>query len=261
MSILLRVGNPGSGKTAYTVMEMVENNLNQNYYTDIESTKPKLTPHIKILTKNMLVKSELKKTIKHHGGEVENVYNYSLNEDFWKERREERKSVVIDECHKYLDARQSFSQTNRLFNDFLALTRRIVDTNQHKGDMIFITQLGKRADVVLREMANEVQYFIGHCVATCKRCGCSIYEDTEMPDFIRMKHGCRNCGHWDIKYDYPMGRSIEIIYFKSTQDYATWVMFGKPMCGYQFRGYYRGDISKYFKFYDTYQWNNMFSKT
>jgi len=254
MSIVLYVGNIGSGKTAFAVREMVRNEDNRKHYTDIIPTKPRKTPQIIKLTSDMLVNKELIKTINHKDGRVTDQYKYSLNEEFWKERMDERKSIVIDECHKYLEARAHSSTTNRLFNDFLALGRRIVEDSNSSGDMIFITQLSRRADIILREMAHEIKYFVCHYIVQCKKCGAGNWENSEMPVGLKLKK-CPRCNTWMLQRH---SHYLEIKDFANIKDFDNWNMFGKPD-GFFYRKYYVRNIGDYFQFYSTLQWGNMFS--
>lgn len=255
MPITLYLGNIGSGKTVFAVREMVRNIDKRTHYTDIIPTKPRLTPWIKVLKPSMIVSKELVKTIRHKDGTDEPVYNYSLNEDFWKKRMKERKSITIDECHKYLEARNPFSKVTRLFTDFLALARRVVEDSKSSGDMVFITQLGRRADVILREMANEVKYFVCHYNIYCTSCRASWKEDSEMPTGARHKI-CPACGSWDLQ---RYNHTLEITDFASIKLFQAWEEFNKPLGQFYYNKSYLRNISDYFQYYDTVQWSNMFS--
>ena len=251
--IILYLGNTGSGKTVSAVKEMVDNNEHRTFYTDITPLKPRSTPWIKQLHPEMMVKKELLKTIKHRDGGEENKFKYTLNEEFWIERKSERKSVIIDEAHKYLDSRKSFSGVNKLFCDFLALSRRIVEDSSNSGDIIFITQLGIAADKRLREMAHEVKYHICHYDVMCKACGYGQRENSEFPVAFRMRL-CPSCGGYDVM---KCGHQIEVFCFRSMQDFQTWEMFGKSTRMFYYHYCITG-ITDYFKYYDTFQWGNMF---
>lgn len=254
MGITLYLGNIGSGKTAAAVKEMVDNPDGRNFYTDIIPMKPKLTPQIKLLKTDMLVLKEPKKTIKRRDGRIETEYNYTLNEKFWKDRIAERKSIIIDEAHKYLEARRFMSRTSKLFTDFLALGRRIIEDSQGQGEMIFITQLGRRADVILRDMAHEIRYFKCWYWVSCQRCRSSWQENSDMPDGIKCKN-CPSCGSWQLKrHDHV----VEVKCFAGIKNFQMWDDFGRP-ANFYYRRYTINDIGNYFKYYDTRQWSNMFS--
>jgi hypothetical protein len=253
MAIILFLGNIGSGKTVSAVKEMVDNVDNRKFYTDIIPTKQRLTPQIVQLNPDMMVIKQLKRTLKHRDGKTEDVYDYKLNDQFWLDRRNEKKSIVIDECHKYMDARRSYSKVNKLFNDFLALARRIVEDSQGGGNMIFITQLGRRADVILREMAHEVKYHKCWYHKTCKSCGAHWQEHSDMPDGARF-HVCPACHGYDLV---KHGHVIEVFCFDSIKTFQLWDEFGKNTQMF-YKRYFISDITNYFKYYDTHQWSNMF---
>ena len=232
---------------------MVDNVDQRTFYTDITPMKPRLTPWIKQLKPEMMVEKELIQVVKHRDGKEEPKYKYKLNEQFWIDKRDERKSIIIDEAHKYLDSRKSFSGVNKLFCDFLALGRRIVEDSNTSGDLIFITQLGRAADVRLRELAHEVKYHKCHYVKSCSKCGISWQENSEMPEGARMKV-CPCCGSWQLKRN---GHVIEVFCFANIKDYEAWEMFGKTTKMF-YKHYIIQDIGQYFKYYDTFQWGNMF---
>ena len=253
--IKLYLGKPGSGKSLSAVMEMVENIQHISFYTNIKPKKPKLTPQITSIKTDMLVKKELKGVIKKKGGGSDPVYDWKLNEAYWKELQGQPKTVVLDEFHTIMDARRAMSKPNKIMGDFLALIRRIIgDDPMAQGDLILITQLGKRADVIAREMAHQVVYHVMHYTKYCQKCRTAWHEHSDMPDQAKV---CIACGH------YRLGQAdhyIEKFHFDSVNSFNMWEMFGKPQNQWFYSHYYVTGVSQYFGYYDTVQWDNMLSE-
>lgn len=250
MSIILFIGNIGSGKTANAVREI---QLNQRpVYTNIE-TKIKHANLIKGMSTNekepsIILKKHIK-TVKKRDGSMENIYDFVMNVEFWKKNAIPGCDIYLDEIHNFYDSRNSGSRINRILNNFVALIRRINGNKKSiDGDIIFMTQLTRRADLILREMAHMVVYHIAHFIRYC-RCGYFIPLTSEIPDPPKL---CPECGNNNLKD----GKfRIEVFKFSSVENFDQWKYTKIPS---YFRHYFINDIEKYFNLYDTYQWKNLF---
>lgn len=180
----------------------------------------------------------------------EKTYDYKLNIDFWKKQSKKQPiSVVLDEAHAIIDARRSMSRTNRLFNQWLSLIRRVLGQSESGyGELVFITQLHNRIDCVAREMATQVRYHICHYSKKCKKCCSSWSESSESPEPL---HVCPACGSSKV---IKCNHRIESYHFKNMQAYTTWKDFGINTF---YRHYLTDDIERYFPLYDTLQWENL----
>ena len=245
--IRIVLGNVGSGKTATMVRELIKNDSGRVTYSNIK------TPHIKNnveITREMLVKTE-QIGMRKNG---EPIIKYSFNADFWKDaiKKHGAINVVIDEAHTVLSSRTSMSKQNRIMTDFLALLRRILGSNDAgHGELTLITQLDRRLDVIAREMATQVRFNVCHFRKRCKSCGHSWTENNEVPE---QQYLCTACGSAKIiKCDHV----IEVWHFPNMTAYQAWREFGDKR---YHRHYFVTDIEKYFKFYDTYQWESLLSE-
>lgn len=241
--IKIFIGNIGSGKSACAVREMCKN-PHMNYYTNIIPRKPKQTPNIIQISPGMIVEKIIETDSK--GKEKEKI---DLNKDFWIKEAKRPLSVVLDEAHDFMDARRSMSKVNQILAKFLALTRRIVGETDAEGDLIFITQLDRRIDIICREMSHQIRYHISHYYKSCLRCGLEWAETSEMPEKSSV---CAHCGSTRLlKHDFR----IEVYHFAGISQYEAWKSFG--MQSYH-RHYIINDIEQFFGFYNTLQWDNLF---
>lgn len=245
------LGNIGSGKTLSAVIDMVQNKQHITYYANIIPKLPKKTPQIKVIEPHMIIKKDIVGTKKKRGGKEEPVYEYKLNKEFWEEFKGQSKTIVLDEVHNLLNARRPGSRVNVIMGDFLALARRIVgDDPQSEGDLILITQLGRRADVIARDMAHKVVYHIMHYVKSCDKCHAAWRETSEMPEQAKI---CPYCGHYKLSKSKFM---IEKFHFAGINAFDMWKNFG--MSSFHMH-YYMRNVDKYFKYYSTLQWENLLS--
>lgn len=247
--IRIFLGNVGSGKTACAVRDMYLSQKQRVTYSNI-ITKFKFQ---KTIMPEMIVKKELAKTVRRKSGETEAIYKYSLNIDYWKDviKKQKAINIIIDEAHTILNARRSMSRINIIISDWLALVRRVLgSTEAGHGELCFITQLPNRIDIIAREMATQVRYHVYHYKKTCKTCDHVWAEHSEMPE-PRLQ--CPRCGNFEIK---KFGHNIEVWHFANMNAYTGWKEFGAKSF---YKHYIINDIEKYFKFYDTLQWDNMFS--
>jgi len=199
----------------------------------------------------MILKKEIVKEVRKRTGELQPVYDYKLNIDFWKNTKEPI-NVVLDEAHSIINARRAMSKTNVILNDWLSLVRRILgSTEADFGELVFITQLPNRIDVIAREMATQVRYHICHYYKVCRKCGLVWKENSEMPEGY---WSCPKCNSFNIK---KFNHQIEIWKFANMSCFEAWRNFNQRTF---YARYFITDIEKYFKLYDTLQWDNLFSE-
>lgn len=244
--IKLILGNVGSGKTASQVREMIKN-PHKTYITNID-TKGKGTKHIKKLTADMIIKKEIL-SYKRDGTPV---YEMKLNKEYWQDiiKRHKNINVIIDEAHIFFNPRRSMSKLNIIMTDFLALLRRVLGSTDGTGELILVTQLSRRLDIIAKEMSTDVIYCIHHYNRVCSRCGYVVSETNEVP--IKMEK-CHACGsHYVEKSD----SMIEIFRFSNLENYEYWFYGGSKT---YYTRYMINDIETFFKNYDTLQFDDMFS--
>ena len=245
MGIIIYLGNVGSGKTASAVRSLILNNDGRHTFSNIQTKKIKNNT---VIQSEMVIEKELIK-IKKNG---EEVFKKKLNVDFWKNVTEKYGSVnvVLDEAHTLLNSRRAMSDTNKVLSDFLALVRRVLGADSRgSGDLVLISQLSRRLDVIACEMANLVKYHVCHYTKHCS-CGFNIQENNEMPHLL---HQCPVCGNHQLERKNFM---IEVFEFKSIDLYNRWYDLGYKS---YFNRYYIKDIEKVFPYYDTLQWDNLIS--
>ena len=208
-------------------------------------------PNNKLIKSSMIYKKELIKSIKKRGGELEPVYDYKLNADYWKSIKEPI-SVVLDEAHQIMNSRRAMSKKNIIIMDWIALLRRVLGgADRGYGELVLITQLPRRIDPIARDMASQVRYHRCHYQKTCKNCMNTWQEQNDDPE---PNWRCMRCGGFDIiKHNHI----IEVWHFASMQMYDAWQFFGMDTFH---RHYFVNDIEKVFPMYDTLQWDNMFTE-
>jgi len=246
--IILFLGNVGSGKSACAIRE-TRINSHMKYYTNILPTKPKITNNIITIKPEMIVKKSLVEVKKKRDGTEEPVYKLELNKEFWTEQAERPLSVVIDEAHDFLNARKSMSKINEILTSFLALTRRIVGETDAEGDLIFITQLDRRIDVICREMAHQIRWHVCHYYKTCMKCGVTWYENSDFPEKQKL---CGYCGHFQLR---KHSFRIEVFHYADIGAFDAWKEYGMRT---HHRRYFINNIEEFFPLYDTLQWENLF---
>lgn len=235
------LGNVGSGKTACAVRAMALHQEVKNF-SNIKTT----------LKNNVMLDSTMicSKQMVGQKRTGEPVYEYALNVDFWKDLKEPI-NVILDEAHSILNARRAMSKVNIICTDWIALIRRVLgEDSRGMGDLVLITQLPQRIDVICREMAHQVSYHTCHYVKQCKQCGASWNEDSDMPE---QSKNCLNCD--SIKL---MRRNfqIEVKVFPGMNAYTAYKIYGAVT---YYKHYFVRDIEKYFPLYKTLQWENLFS--
>lgn len=247
--IKIYLGNVGSGKTACAVREMFLNENHRKTYSNILVDLPHVIP-IKasmIIKKTAVGEKKNKST-----GDTTPVYEYSLNKEFWMEQKDEPKNIIIDEAHSIINSRRSMSTINIIVTDWLALIRRFLgQAESGYGNLIFISQLEKRIDVIAREMCNEVHYHICHYNKVCNSCLYSWDENNETP---RQKWNCPECGFQKVT---KCNHRIEVLEFASIIAYSNWKVFGQETF---YIRYLITDIEDYFDYYDTLQLANLLTE-
>jgi len=244
--IRIFLGKVGSGKTACAVREMALDERKILTYSNIKTS----LDWQKDLTPGLILKKEIKDTkVNRKTGEATPVYEYSVNIDFWKQQTETL-NVVLDEAHSILNSRRAMKQQNIIFNDWLALIRKILGNQSAEGgNLTFITQLWNRIDVVARDMAHQIRYHICHYLKTCEKCGVQWSEHSDMAEIYT---SCPQCNAINPKRtDY----CIEVFHFASMQHFLGWHIEGT----HSFHKHYIiDDIENFFNHYDTYQIDNLF---
>lgn len=246
--IRLSLGNVGSGKTACEVRNMILNLSHRPTYSNIDT---------KGIDSNIRIKPEMiiKKTIvgekKRKSGLIEPVYKLEINKEFWRNVPKPI-DILIDEAHTMLNPRRAMSSIAVCMTDFLSLIRRMLGSNDAgEGEAVFITQLPRRLDPILRDMANEVNHHICHYKKRCRKCNVVWVENSDSPHQLWL---CPKCSSSEIK---KFNFIIEIFSFKNIQDYEIFIEAKQKK---YFRRYYITDIEKYFPYYNTLQWDDMFSE-
>ena len=185
----------------------------------------------------------------------EKVTKLIFNSEYWKDTRDKFPdgiNVVIDEAHTLIDSRRSMSTENVIMNDFMSLLRRILgDSGEGYGELVLITQIGRRLDVNARELATSIHYHMCHYKRTCAKCGFNFWETNEIYQKPKVCPRCSN--RKMIKSNFI----IEKHEFDSMDNLDMWIEHGQKS---YVKHYYITDIEKYFKFYNTFQWSNLISE-
>jgi hypothetical protein len=226
------------------VREIVRNPQEKVTYSNIIIKKE--IKNVVQLNRGMIIKKELDRTDRNG----KKIWRVSFNAEFWK-KQAKGINVVLDEAHTLVDSRRSMSKVSKIMNDFMALLRRILgDSGDGYGELVLITQLGRRIDVNARELATSVHWHKCHYLKTCTKCGTTIKEDNEREPKIR---NCPKCNGFTFqKHNFY----VEKWEFRSMDDLDSWRDLGIST---YYNHYYISDIEKYFKYYDTMQWENLIS--
>ena len=239
---IICLGNPGSGKTASVVREIFLNK--RKTYSNI---KTKGISHNVLISPSMIIEKVLVGQKKN--GDA--IFEHKLNMEFWKSI-EEPIDIVLDEAHTILNARRSMSKINIIVTDWLALIRRVLGSGDAgEGTLYLISQLHNRVDIIAREMATQIRHHRAHYTKKCRKCQMKWTETSDTPDQI---FKCFRCGSFDIvRY----GFFIEIRFFSNMQLYEVWKNTGGDTF---YKHTMIKDIEQVFPYYDTMQWENMFSE-
>lgn len=244
--IRICLGAPGSGKTASVVRELAMNKDSKTKtYSNIITTDIK--NNVRLKPEMLIKKVEVGK--KKDGTPI---YKQEFNKEFWKNiiDKKEKINIVIDEAHTLLNPRRAMSNINIIMTDFIAMCRRVLGTKSaNDGELTFITQIERRIDPIARELCTNVKYHICHILVECKRCH-SIYN---INNEIYMDSFCSNCGSKNFK---EIDWKIEVFEFYNMEQFTQW----KYGDGNFSEHYLLTDIEKYFKYYNTMQWESLFSQ-
>lgn len=245
--IRLIFGNLGSGKTA-SVVRYMKLNPHKNFITNID-IKGRDFNHVMKLKPYMILKKTLIKTKK----DGTPVHKLSLNKEFWVEliSKYKKMNVVIDEAHSFFNSRRSSSSINIIMTDFLALLRRVLGGTDTTGELILITQLSRRLDVIAKEMSTDVTFCIHHYLMFCPKCKIKWQESNETP---MKRDKCPQCDNWNI---FRIVSEIEIYKFK---DLDTFTAFKDYKYKTFYTHYYIKDIEKVFGSYNTLQFDDLLSE-
>lgn len=247
MAITISLGNPGSGKTLMSVRDMILNRNNRKTYTNILPLKPKLTPNIIPIKPDMIIKNK----IVGHNRKNEAVYKLELNKDFWVNINEPI-NVVLDEVHSILNSRRSMSKVNQIVTDWMALIRRVLGSSSTGyGELTLISQLHNRIDVIARDMATLIKYHLCHYTKQCIDCKLVWNEHSDFPEPIFVCPRCKNSRIRIVSY------LFEVWHFANMEKYLMW----KDQKLNTFHKHYLiRNAEQYFKYYNTLQWDNLFSE-
>lgn len=225
----------------------MNNRAGRKVFTNIRTS----AKNAKEISADMIIKKEVTGETKKRDGTIQQKINLNLNIDFWKNLKEPV-SVVLDEAHAIMDPRTSMSKQNRLLGQWIALIRRVLGQNASgEGELVLITQLQFRLDVIAREMAQQIRYHIMHYHKICEVPSCGIIwsETSESPE---PKWVCPRCGSNAVK---KFNHIVEVWHFAGMEKYNEWKMFGSKT---YHRHYLVRDIEDYFGVYNTLQWDNLF---
>jgi len=226
----------------------MKENPHKTFITNID-TKGRDFKHVLKLKAENIVKKTVISTKK----DGSDVFKLELNIEFWKELIKKYKAVnvVIDEAHIFFNPRRSMSKLNIIMTDFLALLRRVLGSADGSGELILITQLSRRLDIIAKEMATDVTYCVHHYTMICKKCGGEWKETNETSDKF---YNCPRCNSIHIKRDDSI---IEIYKYSNIEMFDRWYT-------YHAKTYYKRfmimDIKNIFGNYETLQFNDLFSE-
>jgi predicted Zn-ribbon and HTH transcriptional regulator len=230
---------------------MILNPMKFNTFSNIH-VFGKGTEHITFLTPDMILKKKLEKEVHRKDGTLDKAYSFDVNIDFWKEQPKPL-SIVLDEAHILLNSRESFSRKNRKITEWIALIRRVLGSNEGAmGELVLITQLSRRLDVIAREQAHQIRYHICHYTKKCPECSLTWHETSETPEKSYYCPRCKNRNLQKSKF------IIQIWCFSNIIDFESWRDFGAKTF---YKEYFVNDIEDTsFPYYDSYQWDSLFSE-
>lgn len=244
------LGSMGSGKTAATVWEIMHDQSNMTYFSNIITKGVKNNVVIKpewIVNKEPIVMENGKQCLKNGMPQ----YKYSVNREFWETASKKYKglNVVIDEAHSVLNARRGMNKVSVAIMDWMALLRRVLGSTQAGyGRLYLITQIERRLDIIAKEQSTEARFHLCHYLKTCKKCGFNVQETNECPEPIYV---CPFCNNELWKHSH----TIEVWKFKDYQDFVSWKYMGQRRTYYSH--YFITDIETVFNHYNTMQWDNL----
>jgi hypothetical protein len=236
------LGNIGSGKTATVVREIVMRRDGKTTFSNIQMPD---VAHCIEINKNMIVT------------EIDDPKNPKktkevMNVAFWQDavKKYGAVNVVIDEAHTVLNARRSMSKQNIIMTEWIALLRRVIGgSSENAGKLVLISQLDRRLDSISREMATRIKFCRCWYEKECQKCGSVFMESNEAPEKL---FRCGECDALGLKQKNFIIEVYEFTDIEKYEKFAYWKLKS------YYKHYYITDIEKYFSFYDTLQWDNMF---
>lgn len=249
------MGNVGSGKTISIIKEMVDNiedETSPHYFSNIVTTNKgeHAIPKNIMITRDMIIKEEVVK-VKQNGDEVKSL---KFNVEQWLQFKKKYNefNVVIDEAHTLMDSRNFMSKQNRVLNDFLSLIRKICNNPVSECNLTLISQIDSRLDINARKLCTEVRYHINVYDKRCLKCGAVWVEHSELSDFQKHKK-CPRCKGKPLKFN----SRLIVHYFDNIENYEKW-KYNQVKTILQTKKI--SNIDRYYKFYDTFQLDNLISE-
>lgn len=244
--IVMILGLQGSAKTSSMVYEMMHDNSNKTYFSNIIT---KNIPNNIQIKPEMIIKKEISYTPK--GKEIVKL---KVNREFWEKAANKYHglNIVIDEAHSILNSRRAMNASTKVILDWIAMLRRVVgSTSSGYGRLYLVTQIERRLDIAAKEQATQARYYLCHYTKTCEICGYNINENNEVPEPIEI---CPICNNEMIKHHH----FVEVWHFQDYAAFIGWKYLGKGRTYY--KHYYIMDIESVFKNYNTLQWDNLITE-
>jgi len=232
----------GSGKTINAVSDVVHDKSGRVTYSNIEING---INNVKFIRPDHIIRKKIVGCKTKRDGTVEQITKLDLNIDYWMKQKKAL-NILWDEIHlSGGNSRESMKKSNLIISRFLSMGRRICGfDDKGYGTLIFIAQTDRTIDVNIKDLANEIRYFVMHWELICRDCGLIIPTDTGKPVIDQ----CFRCNSWDLYRDNFIS---EVFYFLSYSDYL------KHVEGWEGKYYYKRtinpNISEYRKYYDTHQ--------
>lgn len=226
----------------------MKENKHKKFITNIDTYGDDFN-HVLKLKSDMIIK----KTKEREKKDGTPVYKLELNIEFWKEliKKVKNINIIIDEAHIFFNPRRSMSRLNIIMTDFLALLRRVLGSSDTSGELILITQLSRRLDIISKEMCTDVAYCINHYNKVCQGCKLSWNENNEQPAKIDK---CPRCNSFDLR---RRNLKIEVYEFKNMDYFERWFETGYKT---YYNRYLIHDIESIFSNYDTMQFTDVFTE-
>ncbi len=243
------LGKVGAGKSASMIREMLHNPTNMPTFTNIKTYG---IANVYQITADMIIRRELLRTKKNG----EKVYKYSVNQEFWQAAVKKFGAIriVLDEIQNIANARRSMSSVNKVVNEWLSMTRRVVgDSPDGRGEMFVIAQMDAQLDSILKGMATSARYHVMHYQKLCHDCHHMWSETNETSEPLWVCPACGAPRQAIVKCNHV----IEVWHFASMGLYQAWNEMGRPRRKCYHSHYMINDIESVFDKYDTIQWENM----
>jgi hypothetical protein len=229
----------GSGKSAYSVIEMLNDKSGRKTYSNIQTKGIPNVYHIK--PEDVVSKEEDEKGKR----------KFELNIDFWMSQKKPL-NILWDEIHlSFGNSRMAMSKGNLILSRFIAMGRRITGMDSRGyGVFTFVAQTERTIDVNIRELTSDIIYLKSHWFIDCHKCGYSLITNSEAPAIQKCP-----CGSWEIEK-----RDVQI----EVRKFQTWDSYFNFRLGIKGKWHYARymitGINQYYKYYDTLQYKNMWSE-